>query len=74
MKQRTFIVFGHRSADLVKEGDLEKVLCFCSGKVKIIEEQHDDYCGRQHYLLQCQKCKGKYTATENVRFGIGKQS
>lgn len=56
------IIAKNHDQDLVKEENLEKVLCRCGGHLKIVEGAEDPYGLTR--VLECQSCHGRYGARE----------
>ena len=69
MMNRIFRIFPSTNPpSLVKEEDLERVLCGgdygrCCGDLVIEARQETDFGRRESFLLICQKCGGQYSAT-----------
>ena len=57
---------GRTDHEFVKEENLEKVLCYCHGKLKITDTETWAYDGTIAHRLECQKCKGSYSALWRV--------
>ena len=53
---------GRTDHEFVEEQNLEKVLCYCHGNLRITDTEITEYDGTISHRLECQKCKGAYTA------------